>query len=245
MASETCEDGEAPGAEHFLPVQRSLGALRSAVQGCQGCPRYKCATQAVFGEGPDTARLVIVGEVPGDVEDRDGHPFVGPAGRLLRDGLAAAAIDLTEVYLTNAVKHFAYTMRGKRRIHSKPRAYEIEACKPWLDAELEQIDPDAILLLGAVAVSSLLGRSVQVMRDRGRRIETAISPATFVTVHPSAVLRAGDARAEAKAAFLADLAIVARYLEAPMARRTGDRPAPARAPRGRAATRSARPATPR
>lgn len=205
------DSSELPGAERFLPVRKSLTALRDAVDGCRGCPLYKDAIQAVFGEGPASARLVLIGEVPGDQEDRQGRPFVGPAGRVLDDALDAAGLDRDEVYLTNAVKHFKYTMRGKRRIHARPRASEIEACKPWLEHELADVDPDAILLLGAVAVSSVLGSKVKVLRDRGKRLDTPLG-ATFVTVHPASVLRAGDGRDEARAAFFADVAAVARYL---------------------------------
>lgn len=207
---------ELAGAEAFLPRRRTLPALREAVDGCRGCPLYRDATQAVFGAGTSTARLVIVGEAPGDVEDREGVPFVGPAGRLLDDALAAAAIERRRVYLTNAVKHFKYTMRGKRRIHSKPRPPEVRACRPWLAAELAAVEPEAVLLLGATAVASLLGTSVRVLRDRGARLTTALGP-TFVTVHPAAVLRAGDERAAAQAAFFADVAAVGAWLASPVA----------------------------
>ncbi|HVV85591.1 MAG TPA: UdgX family uracil-DNA binding protein [Kofleriaceae bacterium] len=210
MAADDC-----PGAQAFLPARRTLRTLRDAVDGCRGCPLYRDATQAVFGEGASAARLVIVGEQPGDAEDRAGQPFVGPAGRLLDEALVAARIARREVYITNAVKHFKYTMRGKRRIHSKPRAAEVQACRPWLDAELAAIGPEAVLLLGATAVSSLLGSKVKVLRDRGRRLSTAVAAATFVTVHPAAVLRAGDDREAAQAAFFADLAVVGAYLDDP------------------------------
>src|SRR4051812_30568380 len=178
---------EIPGAEAFLPARRSLNALREAANGCRGCPLYRDATQAVFGEGRTAARLLIVGEQPGGAEDRTGHPFVGPAGRLLDEALAAARIDRREVYVTNAVKHFKYSMRGKRRIHSKRRGAEVQACRPWLEAELAAVKPEAVLLLGATAVSSLLGAKVKVLRDRGKLLATPIGAATFVTVHPAAV----------------------------------------------------------
>jgi uracil-DNA glycosylase family protein len=205
---------ELPGAEAYLPRRRTLPALREAVDGCRGCPLYRDATQAVFGEGAARARLVVVGEQPGDAEDKAGQPFVGPAGRLLDEALAAAGIARADVYVTNAVKHFKYTMRGKRRIHSKPRPVEVRACKPWLVAELAAVRPDAVLLLGATAVASLLGTAVRVLRDRGQRLTTPLAGATFVTVHPAAVLRAGDDRAAAEAAFKADVAAVGAWLEA-------------------------------
>lgn len=201
-----------PGAEPFLPARRSLRVLAEAVGGCRGCPLYRDATQAVFGEGPASARLMIVGEQPGDVEDRAGHPFVGPAGRLLDEVLAEAGFARGEVYLTNAVKHFKYSLRGKRRVHARPRPPEVEACKPWLEAELAALAPQALLLLGATAAASLLGGSVKVLRDRGRLLTTPLAAATFVTVHPSAVLRAGDARGPARAAFLADIVAVRRWM---------------------------------
>ena len=205
-------DPDVPGADEFLPARRTLPALRKAVGGCRGCPLYRDATQAVFGEGASKARLVIVGEQPGDVEDREGHPFVGPAGRLLDEALAAARLERDAVWLTNAVKHFKYTMRGKRRIHAKPRMIEVKACRPWLEAELAAIAPEAVLLLGATAVASLLGTTVKVLRDRGKALTTALAPATFVTVHPAAVLRAGDDRAAAQAAFFADVAAAGAWL---------------------------------
>jgi DNA polymerase len=234
-----------PGAEAFIPVRRTLPSMRAAVDGCRGCPLYRDATQAVFGEGAARARLVIVGEQPGDVEDRSGHPFVGPAGRLLDEALAAAGLDRRSVYLTNAVKHFKYTMRGKRRIHAKPRAGEVEACRPWLEAELGVIEPEAVLLLGATAVASLLGTSVKVLRDRGKRLSTAVADATFVTVHPAAVLRAGDDRAAAQAAFFADVATAAAWLAKgakPKRAKAASIARPAKPTRSTPAARAARPA---
>lgn len=196
-----------PGAERYLPVRRTLPALRAAVQACHGCPLDRHATQAVFGEGPRTARIAIVGEVPGDKEDLAGHPFVGPAGALLDEALAAARLDRKQIYLTNAVKHFKFTQRGKRRIHDKPTKYEIRACRPWLDAELALIEPDVLVLLGAVAAQAMLGASFRVTQHRGEPI-SAGGHTTIATVHPASVLRAPDAeaRAEARAQFFSDIA---------------------------------------
>jgi uracil-DNA glycosylase len=190
-------------------MHRSLSSLRTAVQTCHGCPLYRGATQAVFGEGPKDASIVLVGEVPGDREDLAGHPFVGPAGALLDEGLAAAKIDRREVYLTNAVKHFKYTQRGKRRIHDKPTRYEIRACKPWLDEELAVIAPEIVVVMGATAAQALLGNAFRVTQSRGEPIESPYAKrCAIATVHPASVLRAPDheARAEARAQFFADLA---------------------------------------
>jgi uracil-DNA glycosylase len=198
-----------PGAERYLPARRTLPALRTAAQACHGCPLYRHATQAVFGEGPRDARIVMIGEVPGDKEDLAGHPFVGPAGALLDEALAAAKIARDDVYLTNAVKHFKYTLRGKRRIHDKPTRYEMRACKPWLDAELDLIEPRIVVVLGATAAQALLGNAFRVTLHRGEPIPTG-DRTTIATVHPASVLRAPDAeaRAEARAQFFADLAKV-------------------------------------
>lgn len=210
-----------PGAERFLPARHTIPVLRDAVQACHGCPLYKHATQAVFGEGKARARVMMIGEAPGDFEDREGHPFVGPAGRLLDEALAAAHLDRKDVFLTNAVKHFKYTMRGKRRIHDKPNRYEVAACKPWLATELEVVAPDIVVLLGATAAQALLGSSFRVTKSRGVALETDLARWTFATLHPSAVLRAPDAakRREQRAAFFADIALVAKYLAKPAARR--------------------------
>ena len=202
--------------------------LREAVQTCRGCPLYREATQAVFGEGDASARVMIVGEVPGDFEDRAGAPFVGPAGRLLDDALAEAAIERRDVYVTNIVKHFKFTRRGKRRIHDKPDRYEIAACRPWLDEEMALVAPEILVLLGATAAQALLGPKFRVTQSRGRPMPAAeIAPLlrdlrapaprwTFATVHPSSVLRAPDPelREEARAAFFHDLRIVGDYVRA-------------------------------
>ena len=196
-----------------MPSRHSLSALRTAVQACRGCPLYAGATQAVFGEGPKTAQIMMIGEQPGDAEDRAGRPFVGPAGRLLDDALALADIPRDDVYVTNAVKHFKYTMRGKRRIHSRPSRYEIVACHPWLRIELEQVRPEIVVLLGATAAQALLGTQFRVTRARGIPLETDFARSTFATVHPSSVLRAGDdeARREARQRFFEDIALVGDY----------------------------------
>ena len=200
----------APGAQPFLPSEHTLPALRAAVTACHGCPLYHHATQAVFGEGDASARIMMIGEQPGDAEDLAGKPFVGPAGRVLDAGLAAAGISRGEVYVTNVVKHFKFTQRGKRRIHDKPTHYEVEACRPWLTGELSLVAPDIVVVLGATAAQSLLGRAFRVTRERGVERATDLAPHTFATVHPASVLRAPDEalREEARVAFFADLRAV-------------------------------------
>ena len=199
--------GEAGTAADYLPARLSLKALREAARDCRACPLWRPATQTVFGEGPKGARLFLVGEQPGDHEDLEGHPFVGPAGRLLDEALDEAGVDRASVYLTNAVKHFKWTPRGKRRIHQKPNAGEVAACRPWLEAELAVVKPQVLVCLGAVAAQALLGRAVRVTRDRGRPLETRFAAVAFATVHPSAILRAPDAaaRRRERALFLDDL----------------------------------------
>ncbi|KAB8188832.1 UdgX family uracil-DNA binding protein [Nonomuraea phyllanthi] len=196
------------GAAEFLPDQLDLGSLRRAAAGCEGCDLFRNATQTVFGEGPQQARYMLVGEEPGDQEDRQGHPFVGPAGRVLDKGLVEAGIEREDVYLTNAVKHFSFTLRGKRRIHQKPTAAEITACRPWLDAELALVRPEVVVVLGATAARALLGREFRVTHHRGEPVPLGDALAV-ATVHPSSVLRAPD-RDEAYAGFLADLRAAAR-----------------------------------
>ncbi|PRX63334.1 DNA polymerase [Nonomuraea fuscirosea] len=191
------------GAAEFLPDRFDLDTLRRAAAGCEGCDLFRNATQAVFGEGPRRARFMLVGEQPGDREDREGRPFVGPAGRILDRGLEEAGIARDDVYLTNAVKHFSFVPRGKRRIHQKPTAAEIDACRPWLEAELSVVRPGVVVVLGATAARSLLGREFKVTRQRGEPVPLGDALAV-ATVHPSAVLRAPD-RDEAYAGFLADL----------------------------------------
>jgi DNA polymerase len=174
-------------------VRHTLPTLRAAIPTCRGCTLYKHATQAVFGEGSAASRVMLIGEVPGDREDLSGKPFVGPAGKLLDEALAIGGIPRDEVYVTNAVKHFKYTQRGKRRLHDKPNRYEIEACKPWLRSELEVIEPEIVVLMGATAAQALLGSSFRVTKERGHVIEgTALAKWAFATVHPASVLRAPD-----------------------------------------------------
>jgi len=194
-------------AADFLPSSRGLASLRRAASGCRGCDLWKDATQTVFGEGRSRAELMLVGEAPGDQEDRRGSPFVGPAGGLLDKALEEAGIDRGSVYVTNAVKHFKWKPRGKRRLHQTPRAGEIEACKPWLEAELEAVRPRAVIALGATAAKALFGSSVRVTRDRGRPLETPLAPLGAVTIHPSAILRLreSDERRDAFAGLVEDL----------------------------------------
>ena len=191
-----------------------LDELRDEVGRCTACELYKDATQAVFGEGFVKSEVMFVGEQPGDREDREGHPFVGPAGRILDRALEEAGIDRRLVYVTNAVKHFRYEQRGKRRIHQRPAAEHIRACRPWLDAELEVVRPRVLVCLGAVAAQALLGSKVRVTKDRGKPLESGLAPVVLVTIHPSAILRERDepARAAAFDAFVADLEVVAEAL---------------------------------
>jgi uracil-DNA glycosylase len=203
-------------AAEFLPERRSLQALAEAAEGCRGCELYKDATQTVFGKGRAKARLMLVGEQPGDKEDRDGEPFVGPAGRLVDRALAEAGIERSDAYVTNAVKHFKWRPRGKRRLHQTPRAGEIEACKPWLEAEVQAVEPEALLAMGATATRALFGPKVKVTKDRGRRLDSPLAPVAAVTIHPSAILRLReqDEREAELAAFVADLEGVAATLAA-------------------------------
>jgi uracil-DNA glycosylase len=201
------------GAEEFVPAGRSLKALQEAVEGCRGCGLWKDATQAVFGEGPRSARVVMVGEQPGDREDVEGRPFVGPAGRVLDRALEEAGIDRGAVFVTNAVKHFKFTPRGKRRIHKRPAAEEITACRPWLDAELEAVKPKALVALGATAAQALLGRQFRVSKQRGTPVDSPLAPFVMATVHPSSILRADEAdRDQAMEALVKDLRVLAREL---------------------------------
>jgi DNA polymerase len=205
-----------PGAEEYLPRGRSLRTLRSAVQACHGCDLYRDATQAVFGEGPAKARLMLVGETPGDKEDLAGEPFVGPAGGVLRKALVEAGIEVEDAYLTNAVKHFKWRPRGKRRLHQTPRAGEVEACKPWLEAEIEAVCPDALLALGATAGRAIFGPSARVTRDRGRLLETPLARIGAITLHPSAILRTRgvEEREDAFKSMVGDLELVVGELKA-------------------------------
>jgi uracil-DNA glycosylase len=201
-------------AADYLPEKFSLKSLEQAAEHCKGCDLYKNATQTVFGEGLRRARLMLVGEQPGDEEDRQGHPFVGPAGRVLDEALEAAGIDRSDVYVTNAVKHFKFTTRGVRRLHKKPGARELAACSPWLQAELATIKPEFLVCLGATAAQALLGRSFLITKQRGKVIATEWCEATLATYHPSAVLRAPDSarRAELREYLVSDLKTAASYL---------------------------------
>jgi uracil-DNA glycosylase family protein len=192
IAAETAMARSSKSAAKYLPKQPTLPALQEAVQTCRGCDLYARATQAVFGEGPTSAHIVFVGEQPGDEEDRQGHPFVGPAGRLLDRALHEAGIDRSEVYVTNAVKHFKFEERGKRRIHKKPGAQEINACRPWLETEISLIRPKVIVCLGATAAQSILGKEHRLTKERGRFVKHPWAPFVTSTIHPSAVLRAPD-----------------------------------------------------
>jgi uracil-DNA glycosylase family protein len=188
----------------FVPASKSLPTLERAVQTCKGCPLFTDTTQAVFGAGPSSAPIVLVGEQPGDQEDKQGRPFVGPAGRVLWSCVEAAGIDRDLIYATNAVKHFKHEQRGKRRIHKKPNTDEIEACHPWIDAELRALDAAVIVALGATAARSLFGRTMHIAASREAALTVADVPAV-VTYHPSAVLRADEAAEQIRAALIDDL----------------------------------------
>jgi uracil-DNA glycosylase family protein len=202
-------------AAPFVPDRPTLPKLRAAGADCTACHLYKLGTQTVFGEGSADADVVFVGEQPGDQEDLAGRPFVGPAGRVLDEGLAAAGIDRSQVYVTNAVKHFKWEPRGKRRIHQKPNWAEMTACRPWLEAELAVVKPDVLVCLGATAAQSLLGRQFRVTKMRGAAVESELAPIVVATVHPSSILRAPDegARQEAMRDFVRDLKAVAKLIK--------------------------------
>jgi uracil-DNA glycosylase family protein len=202
------------GAEEFMPARLTLESLREAAEGCRGCGIWQNATQTVFGEGAETAGMMLVGEQPGDREDVEGKPFVGPAGRLLDEALEAAGIDRSSVYLTNAVKHFKWTRRGKRRLHEKPSSQEVRACGPWLEAEVRVVKPRLLVLLGATAAQSLLGPAFRVTQHRGQKIATPLHVPAVATVHPSSILRSADDRSrhDAMTAFVADLQAASRAL---------------------------------
>ncbi len=214
MIARSRENEEPESHPAPVPDTRDLAELRAAAEACTACPLYRHATQVVFGEGPKDATLVLVGEQPGDQEDRQGHPFIGPAGQLLDRALADAGIDRSKAYVTNAVKHFKWEERGPRRLHKKPAASEIKACKPWLAAELSLVKPHVLVLLGGTAAQSVLGSQVRVLRDRGRVMASDFCERTVVTVHPSSLLRAPDeeARQRGYAAFVDDLKAVAALL---------------------------------
>jgi uracil-DNA glycosylase len=202
-------------ATSFLPERKALSTLREAAVDCRGCHLYRPATQTVFGEGLKRARIMFVGEQPGDAEDRQGRPFVGPAGKELDRGLESAGIARKEAYVTNVVKHFKFEERGRRRIHQTPKRFEIEACRPWLNEELRVVEPEVLVLLGATAAKGLLGSSFRLTHHRGEFVDSELAPFVTATIHPSAILRAPDdeARIEARRSFAADLGVVAAALE--------------------------------
>jgi DNA polymerase len=198
----------------LLPDRPTLRAVREVAAGCKACDLYKRGTQTVFGEGPPKAAVMLVGEQPGDAEDLTGHPFVGPAGKLLDRALAEAGVDRTLVYVTNVVKHFKWEPRGKRRIHAKPNAAEIGACRPWLETEIALVKPRVLVLLGATAAQALLGKSFKVSRQRGEFVGSGLAPLVTATVHPSSILRSPDdeTRRLEMQRFVADLRKVAAKL---------------------------------
>jgi DNA polymerase len=202
-------------AAEYLPERPTLPRLRAAAAGCRACPLWQTGTQTVFGEGGASARLMLVGEQPGDQEDTQGRPFVGPAGRLLEQALEQAGIDRDDAYLTNAVKHFKWEARGKRRIHAKPARSEQVACRPWLEAELAVVAPRVLVCLGATAAQSLLGKQFRVTKERGRWLDSELAEHVTATIHPSAVLRQrdGESRRRELAGLVADLTLVASVLD--------------------------------
>jgi DNA polymerase len=202
------------GVPDLIPDRPTLPTVRDAAKDCQACDLYKLGTQTVFGEGARRAELMLVGEQPGDQEDLAGHPFVGPAGKLLDKALAEAGIDRAKVYVTNVVKHFKWEPRGKRRIHKKPSASEVAACRPWLDTEIQLVKPRAVVCLGATAAQALLGKQFKVTQHRGAFIPSALAPLVMATVHPSSILRERDdeARHREHDRFVNDLRKVARAL---------------------------------
>jgi uracil-DNA glycosylase len=221
MATRNRRTTTADSAARFLPAEQTLSALRAAAARCRGCALYQHATQTVFGEGPDSARVMMVGEQPGNDEDLAGRPFVGPAGRLLDRALADAGLDRKDIYITNIVKHFKWKPQGKRRIHDKPNASEVEACRPWFDAEVELVKPDVLVCLGATAARALLGRQFRISLERGRFVDSPLAPRVFATVHPSSLLRIEDdeTRREEMQRFVGELGLVARAVKEIGARR--------------------------
>jgi len=220
MAKRNDAGGDGPPVPDLIPDRPSLKTVRDAARDCQACDLYKRGTQTVFGEGPRRAEVMMVCEQPGDAEDLAGHPFVGPAGKLLDRALVEAGIDRAVVYVTNVVKHFKWEPRGKRRIHAKPNGAEIAACRPWLETEIALVKPRVVVLLGATAAQALLGRGFKVSQQRGMFVPSPIAPRVTATVHPSSILRAPDdesRRAEMKR-FVADLKRVAAELGKPGAK---------------------------
>lgn len=205
---------EGQAVAQLLPDDRSLDALKEAAAGCRACDLWEKGTQTVFGEGPPQARVVMVGEQPGDQEDRMGKPFVGPAGQILDEALKAAEIDRSLVYVTNVVKHFKWEPRGKRRLHLRPDREEVAACLPWFEAEIAAVQPRVIVCLGATAAQALLGSGFRVTRERGQLLASTLGPPIMATVHPSSILRAADepSRRLAMDHFIADLRLIREYL---------------------------------
>jgi len=203
-----------PSAAPWVPESKNLTRLREAAKDCEGCSLYQNATQTVFGEGSRQSRVILVGEQPGDEEDRQGRPFVGPAGKLLNRALEAARVDRSELYVTNAVKHFKFSPRGKRRIHAKPSATEVSACRPWLQAEVAAVNPQLIVAMGSTAARSVMGREMRVMSDRGQFFSHEWAESVLVTVHPSALLRIPEhERREAEwKLFVRDLGMINEWL---------------------------------
>src|SRR3954469_11343994 len=199
-----------PTAEPFVPEGPTLPKLRRAAEGCTGCPLHEGATQTVFGEGSRQAKVMLVGEQPGDREDIEGHPFVGPAGRLLDRALEAAGVPRKEVYITNAVKHFKWEPRGKRRLHKTPAQREIEACLPWLEAEIAAVDPRVILCMGATAARSVMGGKVRVTEARGQPLRSPFGIDAVITIHPAYILRLRSGAEEAFAVFVDDVGKAAK-----------------------------------
>ncbi|MFZ0733383.1 MAG: UdgX family uracil-DNA binding protein [Candidatus Sulfotelmatobacter sp.] len=216
MTAEMRHDSEGSAAT-LIPRTLTLSNLQRSADSCKACDLWRNATQTVFGEGPTRARVMFVGEQPGDQEDKQGHPFVGPAGRFLDEALVEAGVDRSEVYVSNVVKHFkwAAAQRGKRRIHKKPRHSEIEACRPWLDAELKVVKPQVLVCLGASAAQALLGKDFRVTRDRGQLVRSELAPQVMATTHPASILRAPDsaAREQQRADFVRDLKKIAELLK--------------------------------
>jgi uracil-DNA glycosylase family protein len=202
-------------AGDFLPRNRSLESLRQAAKSCKGCDLYLNATQTVFGAGPSPVSVMLVGEQPGDIEDQKGEPFVGPAGRMLDRALEDAQISRDEVYVTNAVKHFKWIWRGKRRLHQKPSIRQVAACRPWLEVEIQAVQPHILVCMGATAAQSVVGKPVPIMKERGKFIDSALGRLTFVTIHPSAILRqrGKDEREEEFRRFASEMKLVKRKLQ--------------------------------
>jgi uracil-DNA glycosylase family protein len=210
------ENSERSAAD-YLPDKKDLKHLREASKTCKGCDLYKDATQTVFGEGNSKARVMLIGEQPGDVEDKEGHVFVGPAGKLLAKAMESAGLDRDDCYLTNAVKHFKYEWRGKRRLHGKPRRIEVLACMPWLEAEIAEVKPDVIVCLGATAAQALFGTKFRLTQHRGEFLESGLAHHVLATVHPSSILRAPDdeTRHEEMERFIDDLKLIAKTIKSP------------------------------